>query len=62
MTKDELDKLLDGNPLHQTLDVKTLVLDLFKEMPAEELEAVFWDRLPDLQEEFVRDYFFMRRG
>ncbi len=62
MTKDELEKLLDGQDIQHTLDIKTLVIDLLKDIPQEELEAIFWDRLPTLEEEFIRDYLYMRRG
>jgi hypothetical protein len=62
MTKDELQELLAGEELLRILDVKTLVLDIVKEMPEEELMSIFWNKLPGLQPEYVRDYLYMRRA
>jgi hypothetical protein len=62
MTKDELEAMLGGEDLIRTLDVKTLVLDILKEMPESELLTLFWDKLPGLSAEYVRDYLYMRRS
>lgn len=62
LTKDELEKLLEGEPLMQTLDVKTLVLDIVKKMDEAEIQDIFWKKLPNLQESEIKDYFYMRRG
>ncbi|MEM0950789.1 MAG: hypothetical protein AAGI66_01445 [Cyanobacteria bacterium P01_H01_bin.74] len=62
MTKDELNALLGDDDLMGKLDIKTLVLDLVKEMPEEEILAIFWNKLPLLNEKTVRDYFYMRRS
>lgn len=62
MNKDELDSLLDGDELLRTLDVKTLVLDIVRELPDEELLTIFWSKLPNLSKEYVRDYLYMKRS
>lgn len=62
MTKDELNALLSGEELLRTLDVKTLVLDIVRELPDEELLSIFWAKLPDLTKEYVRDYLYMKRS
>ncbi len=62
MTKDELQALLSGEDLIKTLDVKTLVLDIVKELPEQELLSIFWSKLPDLSREYVRDYLYMKRS
>lgn len=61
MTKDELEQLLSGEDLLRTLDVKTLVLDIVKELPEQELLAIFWSKLPELSKDYVRDYLYMKR-
>jgi hypothetical protein len=62
MTKEELDVLLSGEELLRTLDVKTLVLDIVRELPDEELLSIFWTKLPDLSKDYVRDYLYMKRS
>jgi hypothetical protein len=62
MTKEELEALLGGEELIRTLDVKTLVLDIVRELPDEELLTIFWSKLPDLSKEYVRDYLYMKRS
>jgi hypothetical protein len=62
MTKEELELLLAGETMNSTLDVKTLVLDIVRELPDEELYAIFWSKLPALKPEFVRDYLYMKRS
>ena len=62
MTKDELNALLAGEDLLRTLDVKTLVLDIVRELPEQELLSIFWDKLPELSKEYVRDYLYMKRS
>jgi len=61
MTKDELNALLEGQDLMNTLDIKTLVLDLVRDMSTEEIQAIFWQKLPDLNLETIRDYLYMKR-
>ncbi|MBY0451306.1 MAG: hypothetical protein K2X01_11850 [Cyanobacteria bacterium] len=61
MTKDELQALLGDDDLLKTLDVKTLVLDIVRDMPTEDLVNIFWNRLPELSADYVRDYLFMKR-
>ena len=66
MTEHELNELLtteglDGE-LQQVLDIKTLVLDTVKRMEFDELLTIFWQKLPDMTEAQIRDYFYMRRG
>jgi hypothetical protein len=62
MNKDELESLLDGDELLRTLDVKTLVLDIVRELPDEELLTIFWSKLPNLTKDYVRDYLYMKRS
>lgn len=62
MTPEELDALLQQKDLHQTLDVKTLVVDLVKKKDIADLEAIFWEYLPSLSEDQVKGYLYMSRG
>lgn len=62
MTKEELESLLAGEDLIRTLDVKTLVLDIVRDLPDQELLAIFWSKLPQLSKEYVRDYLYMKRS
>ncbi len=62
MTKDELESLLAGEDLLRTLDVKTLVLDIVRDLPDEELLSIFWSKLPQLSKDYVRDYLYMKRS
>lgn len=62
MTKEELESMLAGEELIRTLDVKTLVLDIVRELPEEQLLTIFWDKLPDLTREYVKDYLYMKRS
>lgn len=62
MTKEELETLLAGEDLLKTLDVKTLVLDIVRELPEQELLSIFWSKLPALSKDYVRDYLYMKRS
>lgn len=62
MTKEELDELLEGGEMLHTLDVKTLVLDIVREMKSEELLEIFWRKIPELEKEYVRGYLYMKRA
>jgi hypothetical protein len=62
MTPEQLRALLGEGELHQTLDVKTLVIDVMKQKDAEELECLFWENLHEVDESKIRDYFYMSRG
>jgi hypothetical protein len=62
MTKEDLEDLLGGEELMRTLDVKTLVLDIVREMSQEELLTIFWSKLPELEKEYVRGYLYMKRA
>ncbi len=62
MTKEELEALLDGEELLRTLDVKTLVLDIMRDLPEQELVTIFWNKLPELSKDYVRDYLYMKRS
>jgi hypothetical protein len=62
MTKEELESLLAGEDLLRTLDVKTLVLDIVRDLPDQELLSIFWSKLPQLSKEYVRDYLYMKRS
>ncbi len=62
MTKDELEELLAGEELMKTLDVKTLVLDIVREMHQDELLTIFWSKFTDLEQDYVRGYLYMKRS
>jgi hypothetical protein len=61
MEKAEFLKLLGEKDLLTTLDVKTLILDLVKDLPQDELIRMFWEKLPELDESTLQEYLFMRR-
>jgi hypothetical protein len=62
MTENELNRILNGQELLQTIDVRTLVLDMVRNMNQEEWMALFWDKLDLVSEEQLKEYFYMRRG
>jgi hypothetical protein len=62
MTPEQLRALLGKNDIHQTLDVKTLVIDIVRKKKPEELEPLFWENLEHIEEKQIQDYFFMSRG
>jgi hypothetical protein len=62
MTPEQLRALLGNNDIHQTLDVKTLVIDIVRKKKPEELEPLFWENLDQIEEKQIQDYFFMSRG
>jgi hypothetical protein len=62
MTPEDLERILEADDLTKVIDVKTLVLDLVKEMSEEEILSIFWNKLDSLDPDFVRDYFYMRRS
>ena len=62
MTEEELNLLLAGGNLMHTLDVKTLVLDIVRDLSDEEILKIFWSKMPGLSKEYVRDYLYMKRG
>ncbi|MDX2084501.1 MAG: hypothetical protein SFZ03_03840 [Candidatus Melainabacteria bacterium] len=61
MTEDELNQMLDGQELLKTMDVKTLVVDVVRQMNDEEILDIFWKKLPTLNAQEVRGYFYMKR-
>lgn len=61
MTEQELEALLGGEDLLKTLDVKTLVVDIVREMPDQELLDIFWRHLSEISVENLRDYLYMKR-
>jgi hypothetical protein len=61
MTEDDLKALLNGEELFQILDVKTLVLDIVRDMPQDELMVILREKLPSLSPEYVKEYLYMRR-
>ncbi len=62
MTPDELEALLDGQALLNTVDIKTLVLDEWRKQPTEVLVPAFKAILSQLSQDDVRRYFFMQRS
>jgi hypothetical protein len=61
MEKAEFLKFLGDKPLLATLDIKTLILDLIRDLPQEELLELFWQKLPQLSETNLQEYLFMQR-
>jgi hypothetical protein len=60
--KEELYTLLGHQDIHRDLDVRTLVFDVIREkLTQEQLTELFWQYLADLDENFVRGYFYRRR-
>lgn len=62
MTPEELSQLLAGDSVNQTLDIKTLVMDIVRNMSDAEIQQIFYAKLPDLTSDYVKDYLFMRRS
>lgn len=62
MTPDDLEQLLGEQSLTDTLDVKSLTIDMLKKQELEELMDSFWKLLPLMTEEQLKGYFFMKRG
>jgi hypothetical protein len=61
VTKEELFEILGHQDIEKDLDVKTLVLDLIRDkLTQEEIHELFWKHLGDLDQEFVRGYFYRR--
>jgi hypothetical protein len=62
MTETELAQFLNGTPLFQLIDVKTLILEDLRKQDTDKLEQWFMDRLPDLDEESLTRYLYMKRS
>jgi hypothetical protein len=62
MTPDELQILLQGRALRDHLDIKTLVIDLIRQQPPEQIEALFHQLLPTISLEKAKGYIFMQRS
>jgi hypothetical protein len=62
MTPDELSIHLEDQELSQTVDIKTLVIDLVRRMELDEIQDIFWKKLPELSLEDIKGYFYMKRG
>ena len=62
MTPDQLRTLIANKDIHQTLDIKTRVIDILRRKKPEELEPIFWENLEYIEEHQIQDYFFMSRG
>ena len=61
MTKEELYQLIGHQDIQKDLDVKTLVLDLIRfKFTQEEVMDIFWGYLNNLDEEFIRGYFYRK--
>lgn len=62
MKEEDLQKLLDGEDLLHRLDVKTLILDLInKHTSNEQIIQMFMDKLPELDEAYVKRFLYMIR-
>lgn len=62
MNQAQLREILGKQSLFDRLDVRTLVIDLVRDMPRDEVEQLFMQKLPQLEESTLRDYFYMSRG
>ena len=62
MTPDELNEHLGNQDLAQTVDIKTLVIDLVRKMELDEIQTIFWNKLPELSLDDIKGYFYMKRG
>lgn len=63
MTEEELAKILDGEELLKKIDVKTLVIDLFmRHSTMDDLLAIFKERLPNLEDSYVKRFIYMKRN
>ncbi len=59
MTQDDLYAMLGHTDVQRDLDIKTLVLDLVRErLTPDEMMALFWEHLGDLDESEVRGYLY----
>ena len=55
-------EILETNDIESRLDIKSLVLDLVKRhFSHEQIMQMFYDHLPQLDEEYIRKFIFMRR-
>lgn len=62
MTEEELKKLLCDKDLLKTLDIKSLVLDYFaKKSSMEQIVNIFYEKLPEFDEAYVKRFTYMRR-
>jgi hypothetical protein len=62
MTPDELTPYLENQELAHTIDIKTLVIDLVRKMDLDEIQEIFWKKLPELSVDDIKGYFYMKRG
>lgn len=61
VTPEDLYQLLGHQDVFRDLDVKTLVLDLVKkQFTEEELLALFWKHLEDLDPDYVKGYLYRK--
>lgn len=61
VTPEDLYQLLGHQEVFRDLDVKTLVLDLVKkQFSEEELLALFWKHLGDLDPEYIKGYVYRK--
>jgi hypothetical protein len=61
LRQEALYDLLGHQDVMKDLDVKTLVLDLIRERASEEeILAIFWRHLEELDEAFIKGYFYRR--
>lgn len=63
MNKDELLTLIgEEDQLLRLVDVRTLVLDIVRERMSEpDILSLFWMHLKDVDEVFLKDYFYRQR-
>jgi hypothetical protein len=56
-----LKALLNGKPVEAVIDVRTLLIDQLKTLTQPQFNALFWEQLPQLSEQMVRNYLYMSR-
>ena len=62
MTQDDLERLLEGKDLLNTVDIRTLILDILKNFPEEKIVELFYSNLNDIEEDYLKRFFYMSRG
>ena len=62
MTRDDLEKLLEGKDLLNTIDIRTLVLDILKSTSDEKISELFYLNLENIEEDYLKRFLYMTRG
>lgn len=62
MTQDDLERILEGKDLLNTIDIRTLILDILKNSPEDKISELFYSTLPDIDEDYLKRFFYMTRA